>query len=64
MPAAEAERAVSRFFKRLGRADSCRRSSWPAITIIRCGIDTWGLLAEFVGVQARGLPRRRRRAGS
>ena len=26
-------------------------------------LDTWGLLAEFVGVQARGLPRRRTDGG-
>jgi exonuclease SbcD len=26
-------------------------------------LDTWGLLAEFVGVQARGLPRRRQDGG-
>jgi exonuclease SbcD len=62
MPAAEAERTVSRFFKRLGRADV------PSIVVAGnhdhpVRMDTWGLLAEFVGVQARGLPRRRTDGG-
>lgn len=62
MPAPEAERAVSRFFKRLGRADI------PSVVVAGnhdhpMRIDTWGLLAEFVGVQARGLPRRRTEGG-
>ena len=62
MPPAEAERAVSRFFKRLGRADV------PSIVVAGnhdhpVRMDTWGLLAEFVGVQARGLPRRRTEGG-
>jgi DNA repair protein SbcD/Mre11 len=62
MPPPEAERTVSRFFKRLGRADTT--------SIVVAGnhdhpvrMDTWGLLAEFVGVQARGLPRRRTDGG-
>jgi exonuclease SbcD len=47
MPAPEAERAVSRFFKRLGRADI------PSVVVAGnhdhpMRIDTWGLLAEFV----------------
>jgi exonuclease SbcD len=62
MPPAEAERAVSRFFKRLGRADV------PSIVVAGnhdhpVRMDTWGLLAEFVGVHARGFPRRRRDGG-
>jgi DNA repair protein SbcD/Mre11 len=62
MPAAEAERAVSTFFKRLGKADV------PSVVIAgnhdHCTrLDTWGLLAEFVGVRARGLPRRRTEGG-
>ena len=62
MPSAEAERAVSTFFKRLGRADV------PSVVIAGnhdhpTRLDTWGLLAEFVGVQARGLPRRRQDGG-
>jgi exonuclease SbcD len=57
MPPPEAERAVSRFFKRLGRVDI------PSIVVAGnhdhpMRMDTWGLLAEFVGVQARGFPRR------
>jgi exonuclease SbcD len=62
MPPPQAERAVSRFFKRLGRAD--------VRSVVVAGnhdhpvrMDTWGLLAEFVGVQARGLPRRRTEGG-
>ena len=62
MPSAEAERAVSSFFKRLGRAEV------PSVVIAGnhdhpTRLDTWGLLAEFVGVQARGLPRRRQDGG-
>ena len=62
MPPPEAERAVSRFFKRLGRVDI------PSIVVAGnhdhpVRMDTWGLLAEFVGVQARGLPRRRTEGG-
>jgi exonuclease SbcD len=57
MPPPEAERAVSRFFKRLGRA------AVPSVVVAGnhdqpVRMDTWGLLAELVGVQARGLPRR------
>ena len=62
MPPPEAERAVSRFFKRLGRAEV------PSIVVAGnhdhpVRMDTWGLLAEFVGVQARGLPRRSTEGG-
>lgn len=62
MPPPEAERAVCHFFKRLGRADI------PSIVVAGnhdhpVRMDTWGLLAEFVGVQARGLPRRRTEGG-
>jgi exonuclease SbcD len=62
MPSADAERAVSTFFKRLGRAGV------PSVVIAgnhdHCiRLDTWGLLAEFVGVHARGLPRRRQDGG-
>ena len=62
VPAPAAERAVSSFFKRLGRARV------PSVVIAGnhdhpMRVDTWGLLAEFVGVQARGLPRRRAEGG-
>jgi exonuclease SbcD len=62
VPAAEAERAVSTFFKRMGQA------AVPSVVIAGnhdhpTRLDTWGLLAEFVGVHARGLPRRRDRGG-
>jgi DNA repair protein SbcD/Mre11 len=62
MPSPEAERAVSSFFKRLGGAGV------PSIVIAGnhdhpLRMDTWGLLAEFVGVQARGLPRRSAEGG-
>jgi exonuclease SbcD len=62
VPTADAERAVSTFFKRLGRANV------PSTVIAGnhdhpTRLDTWGLLAEFVGVQARGLPRRRQDGG-
>jgi len=62
VPTADAERAVSTFFKRVGRA------SVPSVVIAGnhdhpTRLDTWGLLAEFVGVQARGLPRRRQDGG-
>jgi exonuclease SbcD len=62
VPTAEAERAVSQFFRRLGRAQ--------VSSVVVAGnhdhpmrMDTWGLLAEFVGVRARGLPRRRTDGG-
>jgi exonuclease SbcD len=62
MPPPEAERAVSTFFKRLGGADI------PSVVIAGnhdhpVRMDTWGLLAEFVGVRALGLPRRRAEGG-
>ena len=58
VPAPEAERAVSGFFKRLGAAGI------PSVVVAGnhdhpVRMDAWGMLAEFVGVQARGLPRRR-----
>jgi exonuclease SbcD len=61
-PPADAERAVSTFFKRLGRAGV------PSVVVAGnhdspARLETWGLLAEFVGVQARGLPRRRSEGG-
>ena len=54
---------MSTFFKRVGRAGV------PSVVIAGnhdhpTRLDAWGLLAEFVGVQARGLPRRRQRADS
>lgn len=57
-PSPDAERAVSTFFKRLGGARV------PSVVVAGnhdhpTRLDTWGLLAEFVGVHARGLPRRR-----
>lgn len=62
MPPPEAERAVSAFFKRLGAAGI------PSVVVAGnhdhpVRMDAWGLLAEFVGVQARGLPRRRTEGG-
>lgn len=62
MPSPEAERAVSGFFKRLGAADI------PSVVVAGnhdhpVRMDAWGLLAEFVGVQARGRPRRRTEGG-
>jgi exonuclease SbcD len=62
VPTPEGERAVAHFFKRLGRADV------PSVVVAgnhdhAVRIDTWGLLAEFVGVRARGLPRRRTDGG-
>ncbi|HEY0874444.1 MAG TPA: exonuclease SbcCD subunit D [Vicinamibacterales bacterium] len=62
VPTPEAERAVSSFFMRLGRA------SVPSVVVAGnhdhpMRLDTWGLLAEFVGVRARGLPRQRTQGG-
>jgi len=62
MPPAEAERVVSQFFKRLGRANV------PSVVVAGnhdhpMRMDTWGLLAEFVGVRACGVPRRRTEGG-
>jgi exonuclease SbcD len=62
VPTAEAERVVSSFFKRLGGAGV------PSVVIAGnhdhpMRIDTWGLLAEFVHVRARGLPRPRSQGG-
>jgi DNA repair protein SbcD/Mre11 len=62
VPTPEGERAVAHFFTRLGRANV------PSVVVAgnhdhAVRIDTWGLLAEFVGVRARGLPRRRTDGG-
>ena len=61
-PPPDAERAVTAFFKRLGRAGV------PSVVIAGnhdhpTRLETWGLLAEFVGVHARGLPKRRTEGG-
>jgi len=61
-PPPDAERAVSTFFRRLGQAGV------PSIVVAGnhdhpTRLDTWGMLAEFVGVHARGLPRRRNEGG-
>lgn len=61
-PPPEAERAVSTFFMRLGRAGV------PSVVVAGnhdhpTRLDTWGLLAEFVGVRALGIPRRRAEGG-
>lgn len=57
-PSAEAERAVTEFFRRVGRAKV------PSVVIAGnhdnpARLDAWGLLAEFVEVRALGLPKRR-----
>lgn len=56
-PSAEAERAVTSFFKRIGKAG--------VSSIVIAGnhdsparLEAWGMLAELVGVTVRGLPRR------
>lgn len=54
-PSAEAERAVFRFFKRIGQAGV------PSVVIAGnhdnpARLDAWGLLAELVQVRALGLP--------
>jgi exonuclease SbcD len=56
MPSPEAERVVSRFFLRLGRAGV------PSVVIAGnhdhpLRLENWGLFAELVGVRARSLPR-------
>lgn len=61
-PGADAERAVSTFFKRLGTAGI------PSVVIAGnhdhpLRLEAWGLLAEFVGVRTLGLPRRRTDGG-
>lgn len=61
-PAADAERVVTEFFKRLGRAQV------PSVVIAGnhdspARLEAWGLLAEFVGVHTRGLPRPRAGGG-
>lgn len=61
-PPAEAERAVTSFFRRLGQA------AVPSVVIAGnhdspARLEAWGLLAEFVGVTVRGLPRRRSDGG-
>jgi exonuclease SbcD len=61
-PPADAERAVSEFFRRLGRAN--------VQSVVVAGnhdnaarLEAWGLLAEFVGVRTLGLPKRRNDGG-
>src|SRR5262249_52012111 len=56
-PSADAERAVTRFFKRIGKAG--------VSSVVIAGnhdsaarLEAWGLLAELVGVHVLGLPRR------
>ncbi len=61
-PPAEAERAVSEFFMRLGRAKV------PSVVVAGnhdspARLEAWGLLAEFVGVRTLGLPKRRTEGG-
>lgn len=61
-PPAEAERAVSEFFMRLGRAKV------PSVVVAGnhdnpARLEAWGLLAEFVGVRTLGLPKRRTDGG-
>ncbi len=61
-PAADAERAVSEFFMRLGRARV------PSVVVAGnhdnpARLEAWGLLAEFVGVRTLGLPKRRTAGG-
>jgi exonuclease SbcD len=56
-PSAEAERTVTRFFKRIGKADV------PSVVIAGnhdspARLEAWGLLAELVGVHVVGLPRK------
>jgi exonuclease SbcD len=56
-PSAEAERAVTTFFKRIGMAGV------PAVVIAGnhdspLRLEAWGMLAELVNVHTRGLPRR------
>lgn len=61
-PSPDAERAVTAFFKRVGQAGV------PSVVIAgnhdhATRLETWGLLAEFVGVHALGLPKRRTEGG-
>ncbi|MBS1816692.1 MAG: exonuclease SbcCD subunit D [Acidobacteria bacterium] len=61
-PSADAERLVTEFFRRLGKAGV------PSVVIAGnhdspARLEAWGLLAEFVGVQTRGLPRARSAGG-
>jgi len=61
-PGADAERAVSTFFKRLGRAGV------PSVVVAGnhdnpMRLEAWGMLAEFVGVRTLGLPKRRSEGG-
>lgn len=61
-PPAEAERVVTGFFKRLGQARV------PSVVIAGnhdspARLEAWGLLAEFVGVHTRGVPRPRSGGG-
>lgn len=61
-PSPEAERAVTEFFLRVGRAKV------PSVAIAGnhdnpARLDAWGLLAGFVEVRALGLPRPRSKGG-
>lgn len=61
-PPAEAERAVSAFFRRLGGA------AVPSVVVAGnhdspARLEAWGMLAEFVGVRTLGLPKRRADGG-
>lgn len=61
-PSADAERAVTEFFVRMGRA------AVPSVVIAGnhdnpARLDAWGLLADFVKVRALGLPKRRTLGG-
>lgn len=62
-PSAEAERAVTEFFKRVGRD-----AKVPSVVIAGnhdnpARLEAWGLLAEFVEVRALGLPKPRTAGG-
>lgn len=62
-PSAEAERAVTEFFKRVGRD-----AKVPSVVIAGnhdnpARLDSWGLLAELVDVRTLGLPKRRSLGG-
>lgn len=60
-PSPEAERAVTRFFKRIGK-------HVPSVVIAGnhdspARLEAWGLLAELVGVHVLGLPRKATEGG-
>jgi DNA repair protein SbcD/Mre11 len=61
-PSPEAERAVTQFFKRIGKHDV------PSVVIAGnhdspARLEAWGLLAELVGVHVLGLPRKATEGG-